>query len=91
MRRKGKDDDFRSNIHRGGTAEVIELEDDVKRICIDACKALDLRFAGVDLLESKRGPLIIEVNSSPGLEGIEATTGVDVAGAVIEDLEQLCS
>ena len=91
MRRKGKDDDFRSNIHRGGTAEMIELEDDVKRICIDACKALDLRFAGVDLLESKRGPLIIEVNSSPGLEGIEAATGVDVAGAVIEDLEQLCS
>ena len=90
MRRKGSGDDFRSNIHRGGVGEIIELEDDVKRICIDACKVIGLRFAGVDLLESERGPLIIEVNSSPGLEGIEGTTGVDVAGAVISEIEQLC-
>jgi ribosomal protein S6--L-glutamate ligase len=90
MRRTGKGDDFRSNIHRGGTGDQLELEPDIKRICIDACKALDIQFGGVDLLESKRGPLLMEVNSSPGLEGIEKATGIDVANEVIKEIERLC-
>jgi ribosomal protein S6--L-glutamate ligase len=66
------------------------LEPDVERICIDACNTLGLKFAGVDLLESNRGPLLMEVNSSPGLEGIERATGVDVANEVISEIERIC-
>ena len=90
MRRTGKSDDFRSNIHRGGTGEKIDLEPDIERICIDACRTLGLKFAGVDLLESNRGPLLMEVNSSPGLEGIERATGVDIANEVIGEIERIC-
>ena len=85
-----KSDDFRSNIHRGGTGEKIDLEPDIERICIDACRTLGLKFAGVDLLESNRGPLLMEVNSSPGLEGIERATGVDIANEVIGEIERIC-
>ena len=91
MRRTGKSEDFRSNIHRGGTGEKVELEPEIEKICIDACKVLRLRFAGVDLLESNRGPLLMEVNSSPGLEGIERATGVDIANEVITEIERMCS
>jgi ribosomal protein S6--L-glutamate ligase len=90
MRRTGKGNDFRSNIHRGGTGDQLELEPDIERICIDACKALNIQFGGVDLLESSRGPLLMEVNSSPGLEGIEKATGIDVANEVIKEIERLC-
>ncbi|MBC8437896.1 MAG: RimK family alpha-L-glutamate ligase [Euryarchaeota archaeon] len=90
MRRTGKADDFRSNIHRGGSGDGIKLEPDIERICVDACQSLGIMFGGVDLLESNKGPLIMEVNSSPGLEGIERATGVDVAAEVIKQIEKIC-
>ena len=79
--------DFRSNLHRGGTAEPAKLTTKERRTAVKAAKALGLNVAGVDLLRSDRGPLVLEVNSSPGLEGIEAATGVDVAGEIIEFIE----
>ncbi len=79
--------DFRSNLHRGGNAEVAKLTTKERRTAVRAAKALGLNVAGVDLLRSERGPLVLEVNSSPGLEGIETTTGVDVAGEIIEFVE----
>lgn len=79
--------DFRSNLHRGGSAEVAKLTTKERRTAVKAAKALGLNVAGVDLLRSGRGPLVLEVNSSPGLEGIEAVTGVDVAGEIIEFVE----
>lgn len=79
--------DFRSNLHRGGSAEVAKLTMKERRTAVKAAKALGLNVAGVDLLRSERGPLVLEVNSSPGLEGIEATTGVDVASEIIEFVE----
>jgi ribosomal protein S6--L-glutamate ligase len=84
MRRISKDDDFRSNVHRGGTTEVVELDEETKSLAIRAANIMGLRVAGVDLLESDDGPLVMEVNSSPGLEGIEGVTGLDIAGAIIE-------
>ncbi len=88
MMRTGKDGDFRSNLHRGGTANVIQLTKEEEQAAIQAAKALGLRIAGVDMLQSTRGPLIIEVNSSPGLKGIEAATGVDIAGEIISYIER---
>jgi len=79
--------DFRSNLHRGGTAEPVKLTTKERRTAVKAAKALGLNVAGVDLLRSDRGPLVLEVNSSPGLEGIEAATGVDVAGEIIDFVE----
>jgi ribosomal protein S6--L-glutamate ligase len=79
--------DFRSNLHRGGSAEVAKLTTKERRTAVKAAKALGLNVAGVDLLRSERGPLVLEVNSSPGLEGIEKTTGVDVASEIIEFVE----
>ena len=70
--------------------DINALEPEIEKICIDACKTLRLRFAGVDLLESNRGPLLMEVNSSPGLEGIERATGVDIANEVIREIERMC-
>jgi ribosomal protein S6--L-glutamate ligase len=87
MRRTASGDDFRSNIHRGGTAEVVELDDEYRLAAIHAAQIMGLRVAGVDLLEGKDGPVLMEVNSSPGLEGIEASTGVDVAGEIISLIE----
>ncbi|MEG3436189.1 30S ribosomal protein S6--L-glutamate ligase [Pannus brasiliensis CCIBt3594] len=84
MKRRGVDGDFRSNLHRGGRAEKVTLSPEEGDIAVRAANAMGLRVAGVDLLRSKRGPVAIEVNSSPGLEGIEATTGVDVAGNIID-------
>ncbi len=79
--------DFRSNLHRGGSAEVAKLTTKERRTAVKAAKALGLNVAGVDLLRSDRGPLVLEVNSSPGLEGIERTTGIDVASEIIEFVE----
>jgi ribosomal protein S6--L-glutamate ligase len=79
--------DFRSNLHRGGSAEVAKLSTKERRTAVKAAKALGLNVAGVDLLRSERGPLVLEVNSSPGLEGIETTTGVDVASEIVEFVE----
>jgi ribosomal protein S6--L-glutamate ligase len=87
MLRQGAEGEFRSNLHRGGTAEVTKLSTRERRTAVRAAKALGLAVAGVDLLRSDRGPLLMEVNSSPGIEGIEAATGVDVAGEIIEYVE----
>ncbi len=87
MRRQGAEGEFRSNLHQGGYAEPINLKPKEKILAIKAAKAMGLELAGVDMLISKRGPLIIEVNSSPGLEGIENSTGIDVAGKIIEYLQ----
>lgn len=88
MKRQGKEGEFRSNLHRGGTATVIELTDEEEIAAIKAAKALGLAVAGVDMLQSARGPLILEVNSSPGLEGIEAATGKDIAKSIIKYIER---
>lgn len=88
MRRQAVSGEFRSNIHRGGKAKRIHLPAEYRRTALAAARVLGLRVAGVDLIESREGPMIMEVNSSPGLEGIQKATGVDVAGAVIEHLER---
>jgi ribosomal protein S6--L-glutamate ligase len=88
MRRRAVAGEFRSNIHRGGTAEPVNLSPEYRRTALAAARALGLRCAGVDLVESREGPMVMEVNSSPGLEGIEKTTGVDVAAAVIRATER---
>ncbi|MFT6849674.1 MAG: ribosomal protein S6--L-glutamate ligase [Sphingobacteriales bacterium] len=88
MKRQGKEGEFRSNLHRGGSAELIKLSRTEKSAALKAAKSMGLSIAGVDLLQSNRGPLILEVNSSPGLEGIERATGVDIGGKIIEFLER---
>ena len=88
MKRQGKEGEFRSNLHRGGNASVITLKRSEKAAALKAAKTMGLAVAGVDMLQSKRGPLVLEVNSSPGLEGIETATGVDIAGEVIEYIER---
>lgn len=87
MRRTAEGDEFRSNIHRGGSAEVVELDEEYQRTAVHAAQIMGLRVAGVDLLEGKDGPILMEVNSSPGLEGIEEATGVDVAAEIIALIE----
>lgn len=84
MRRTATGDEFRSNVHRGGTTEALELSDEVKKVAVNAAQIMGLRVAGVDMLESDHGPLVMEVNSSPGLEGIEGATGLDIAGVIID-------
>ncbi|MDA3962636.1 MAG: RimK family alpha-L-glutamate ligase [Planctomycetota bacterium] len=84
MRRSAVGDEFRSNVHRGGTVENIEIDEEYQRCAVHAAQIMGLRFAGVDMLEGPDGPLVLEVNSSPGLEGIERATGVDVAQAVVQ-------
>lgn len=88
MRRQARYPEFRSNIHRGGTAEAVALTPAYERTAIRAARTIGLHVAGVDMLEAQEGPLVTEVNASPGLEGIEAATGVDVARAIIEYLEE---
>jgi ribosomal protein S6--L-glutamate ligase len=88
MVRTAKEGEFRSNLHRGGTAKVVELTLEEEIAAIKAANAMKLGIAGVDMLRSERGPLIIEVNSSPGLEGIEIATGVDIAGQIIKYIEK---
>ena len=89
MRRQAPKGDFRSNLHRGGSAEAAVASDDERAVAVRAAKVLGLGVAGVDLIRARRGPLVLEVNSSPGLEGIEAATGVNVAGKIIENLEKI--
>lgn len=88
MKRQGAEGEFRSNLHRGGTATLIKLSAEEKATAIKAAKKLGLAIAGVDMLQSARGPLVMEVNSSPGLEGIEGATKVDIAGKIIEYVER---
>ncbi len=88
MKRQGKEGEFRSNLHRGGTASLIKLTRHEEQAAIMAAKALKMGVAGVDLLQSNRGPLILEVNSSPGLEGIETATGKDIAKTIIKYIER---
>lgn len=88
MKRQGKDGEFRSNLHRGGSAEVIALSEEEENAAIKAAKAMKLGVAGVDMLQSERGPLILEVNSSPGLEGIQLATGKDIAKSIIRYIER---
>ena len=87
MRRIAPEGEFRSNVHRGGRTEQIILNQEEEKIAVKAASVLGLRIAGVDLMRSKRGPLVLEVNSSPGLEGIEASSGVDVAGNIVRFIE----
>jgi len=88
MKRQGPEGDFRSNLHRGGKAEKIKLTPEERSTAIRSAKAMGLRVAGVDLLRSNHGPVVMEVNSSPGLEGIEKATGVDVADKIIDFIEK---
>ncbi|MEE4246811.1 MAG: 30S ribosomal protein S6--L-glutamate ligase [Kangiellaceae bacterium] len=88
MKRQGAEGEFRSNLHRGGSAEVIKLTKEERQTAVNAAKVMGLNFCGVDLLRSESGPMVMEVNSSPGLEGIETSTGLDVAGKVMEFLEK---
>jgi len=88
MKRQGKEGEFRSNLHQGGTAKLIDLSEEEENAALRAAKALELGIAGVDMLQSDSGPLIMEVNSSPGLEGIEGATGKDIAKAIIRYIER---
>jgi ribosomal protein S6--L-glutamate ligase len=88
MRRKAKPGEFRSNLHRGGKASAIEITEEERMAAEKAAKIMGLNVAGVDLLRSKRGPLVMEVNSSPGLEGVEKATQVNVAKLIIQFIEQ---
>lgn len=90
-KRQGEEGEFRSNLHRGGKGLKVRLTKKEKDMALLATKALGLQIAGVDMLQSKRGPLVLEVNSSPGLEGVERTTGIDVASAIIEYIERRAS
>ena len=88
MKRQGAEGEFRSNLHRGGTAHTIRISPSERKTAVAACKALGLRVGGVDVLQSDRGPLVLEVNSSPGLEGIEKATGKDIADLTVAFIER---
>ena len=88
MKRQGKEGEFRSNLHRGGSAKVIRLTPEERSTAVSAARIMGLNVCGVDLLRSNHGPVVMEVNSSPGLEGIEASTGKDVAGMIIDFIEK---
>lgn len=88
MIRQGAEGEFRSNLHRGGSAHKVKITPEERATAVRAAKAMGLEFAGVDMLRSNHGPVVMEVNSSPGLEGIEMTTGVDVAAKLMEHIEK---
>lgn len=88
IKRQGKEGEFRSNLHRGGTAEVIKLNEAELKVAMKASRALKLPVCGVDMLQSARGPLLLEVNSTPGLEGIETGTGKNIAKSIITYIER---
>jgi ribosomal protein S6--L-glutamate ligase len=88
MKRTGADGEFRSNLHRGGTAEMIKITPEERSTAVRAAHALGLNVCGVDMLRANHGPVVMEVNSSPGLEGVEKATGIDVAGRIIEFIEK---
>ena len=89
MMRIAAGDDFRSNLHRGGRGEKVELSKEEQEMAINSCKALNLQIGGVDILRGKKGPMVIEVNSSPGLEGIERVSEVLIAEEIIELVERM--
>jgi len=84
MRRQATVGEFRSNVHRGGTGTVVDLPESYRRAALEATRVMDLQLAGVDMLESEAGPKVVEINSSPGFEGLERWTGVDIASVIIE-------
>ena len=86
--REAKKGEFRSNIHQGGTARKVKITAEEKKLAIKAAKIFKLDVAGVDIIRSNKGPLVLEVNSSPGLEGIEAVTGIDIANSIILAIEK---
>jgi ribosomal protein S6--L-glutamate ligase len=88
MLRSGRMGDFRANLHRGGKAQAVVISEDERRTAVRSAEVLGLNVAGVDLLRSNRGPLVVEVNASPGIEGMEGASGVDVAAVMIEFLEK---
>ena len=88
MQRQAQKGEFRANIHQGGTAALIKITSEERKLAIKSAKMLNLEVAGVDIIRSNRGPLLLEVNSSPGLEGIENTTGMDIANVMIETIEK---
>ncbi|MDU7468328.1 MAG: 30S ribosomal protein S6--L-glutamate ligase, partial [Serratia marcescens] len=88
IERQAKPGEFRSNLHRGGTARKVTITARERAIAVKAASTLGLDVAGVDILRAERGPLVMEVNASPGLEGVETTTGLDIAGMMIEYIEQ---
>lgn len=88
MMRRAKEGEFRSNLHRGGSAIQVEISDEEAQVAVNSAKALGLNVAGVDLLRSSRGPLVLEVNSSPGLQGIENSTGLNIAEMIIQYIEE---
>ncbi|MCA4128529.1 30S ribosomal protein S6--L-glutamate ligase, partial [Pseudomonas aeruginosa] len=88
MKRQAAPGEFRSNLHRGGSASLIKITPEERMTAIRAARVMGLNVAGVDILRSNHGPLVMEVNSSPGLEGIESTTGKDIAGIIIQYLEK---
>lgn len=88
IRRKGAPGEFRSNLHRGGSAQPIKLTPEERSLAVRSAKTMGLRIAGVDMLRSNHGPVVMEVNASPGLEGIERATSRDVAGAIVEFIEK---
>ncbi|MGB6268684.1 MAG: 30S ribosomal protein S6--L-glutamate ligase [Olleya sp.] len=88
MKRQGKEGEFRSNLHRGGSANIIKLSENELKVAMNAARALKLPVCGVDMLQSARGPLLLEVNSSPGLEGIEKATGRNIARSIITYIEK---
>ena len=88
MQRQAQKGEFRANIHQGGTASIVKITADEKKLALKAAKVLNLAVAGVDIIRSNKGPLLLEVNSSPGLEGIENATGKDIANAMIMAIEK---
>jgi ribosomal protein S6--L-glutamate ligase len=88
MKRQGKEGEFRSNLHRGGSASLIRITPEERSTAVRAARTMGLNVAGVDLLRSNHGPVVMEVNSSPGLGGIEAATGKDIADTIIEFIEK---
>ena len=88
MKRQSKEGEFRSNLHRGGSSNYVRLTEDELKLAIKAARALKLPVCGVDMLQSRRGPLIMEVNSTPGLEGIEGATNKNIARAIITFIER---
>ncbi|MEM1409800.1 MAG: RimK family alpha-L-glutamate ligase, partial [Pseudomonadota bacterium] len=88
MKRQGAEGEFRSNLHRGGSATTVKISPEERSIAVRAAKKMGLNVCGVDMLRSNHGPVVMEVNSSPGLEGVENATGIDVAGKIIKVLEK---
>ncbi len=88
IQRQAAPGEFRANLHLGGTASVVRITAEERKLALNASKTLGLKVAGVDLIRSSKGPLLLEVNSSPGLEGIETATGKDIAGMIITSIEK---